>query len=190
MRTIKNGIDEFLEKRGLLKKIKGFYPVVKWDDIVGEQLAKYTRPLKYEDGILLIGVTSPLFKRELEGMKNELINIIKEKGGEDTPVKHLRFTLIPLWDNKLKVKKNIVKNISEDIEVELDEKDFQWIDTIVSKFKGDNSLKESYRKVLIAYRIAEKKMEKHGYKKCAKCRAYFSGRGKLCPVCELEDKRE
>lgn len=188
MRTIKNGIDEFLEKRGLLKKIKGFYPVVKWDEIVGNELAKYTLPLKYEDGTLLIGVTSPLFKRELEGMKNEIINIIKEKGGEDTPVKFLRFTLISVEDKRLKVRKKIEKHISEDIEVELDSEDFRWIDDIISKFKGDKNLKESYRKVLIAYRIAEKKMERLGYKKCAKCGAYFEGKGLLCPVCEIQDK--
>lgn len=188
MKTIKNGVEEFLEKRGLLKKVKGFYPVVKWNEIVGESLAKYTRPLKYEDGTLLIGVTSPLFKRELEGMKGELIQVIKEKGGVDTPVKRLSFRIISLEDSRLKVKPD-KKFEEEDVQVELDKSDYDWIESLVSKFNGDKSLKESFRKVLTAYRIAEKKMEKLNYKKCAKCGAFFKGRGKLCPVCEIEDKR-
>ncbi|BAL80131.1 DUF721 domain-containing protein [Caldisericum exile] len=188
METIKRGIDDFFERRGLLKKIKGFYPVVKWGEIVGEQLARYTRPLKYQDETIFIGVSSPLFKRELERMKDDLIRMIKEKSGEDTPVKYLNFRLIPFGEEKIKAKKKL-KNIVENVEVELDKTDYDWIDSLLLCFKGDDKLKESFRNVLIAYRIAEKKMEKLGYKRCAKCGALFKGRGKLCPVCEIEDKK-
>ncbi|MGB9770045.1 MAG: DUF721 domain-containing protein [Caldisericum sp.] len=191
MKIIKSGINEFLEKRGLLKKIKGFYPIVKWDEIVGEQLAKYTKPLKYQDGTLTIGVTSPLFKRELEIMKDDLIRMIKEKSGEDTPIQFLNFRLIAVEDGKLKVKKRETseKENIESIDVELDESDYKWIDSLVLHFRGNKNLKESFRNVLVAYKIAEKRMEKLGYKKCAKCGALFKGPGKLCPVCFIEDKK-
>jgi len=27
-------------------------PVIKWNEIVGNELTKYTKPVKYEDGVL------------------------------------------------------------------------------------------------------------------------------------------
>ena len=76
MKRVRDDLEDLLDKLGLLQKVKGFYPVVKWDNIVGVELAKYTKPLKYEDGTLLIGVSSPLFKRELEGMHEESLRLV------------------------------------------------------------------------------------------------------------------
>ncbi len=187
MKRVRDDLEDLLDKLGLLQKVKGFYPVVKWDNIVGAELAKYTKPLKYEDGTLLIGVSSPLFKRELEGMQKELISIIAEKSGGETPIKRLSFKV-------LSIEKKSKKKISqygpiENVAVELDENDYKWVEELVARFKGDEILKKSYRRVLIAYKISEKRMEKLGYKRCAKCGALFNGHGKLCPVCEIEDKK-
>ncbi len=187
MKRVRDDLEDLLDKLGLLQKVKGFYPVVKWDNIVGVELAKYTKPLKYEDGTLLIGVSSPLFKRELEGMQKELISIIAEKSGGETPIKRLSFKV-------LSIEKKSKKKISqygpmENVAVELDENDYKWVDDLVARFKGDEILKKSYRRVLIAYKLSEKKMEKLGYKRCEKCGALFNGHGKLCPVCEIADKK-
>ncbi|MGC8789874.1 MAG: hypothetical protein ACP5QM_08220, partial [Caldisericum sp.] len=99
--------------------------------------------------------------------------------------------LIAVEDGKLKVKKRETseKENIESINVELDESDYKWIDSLVLHFRGNKNLKESFRNVLVAYKIAEKRMEKLGYKKCAKCGALFKGPGKLCPVCFIEDKK-
>lgn len=188
MKQVRDDLEALLDKLGLLQKVKGFYPVVKWDDIVGVELAKYTKPLKYENETLLIGVSSPLFKRELEGMQKELISIIKEKSGGETPIKRLSFKVFSV-ERKSKKKISQDESIIENCPVELDDNDYKWVDELVARFKGDEILKQSYRRVLVAYKLSEKKMEKLGYKRCAKCGALFDGRGKLCPVCEIEDKR-
>jgi len=158
MKQVRDDLEALLDKLGLLQKVKGFYPVVKWDDIVGVELAKYTKPLKYENGTLLIGVSSPLFKRELEGMQKELISIIKEKSGGETPIKRLSFKVFSV-ERKSKKKIPQDESIIENCAVELDENDYKWVDELVARFKGDEILKQSYRRVLVAYKLSEKKME-------------------------------
>jgi uncharacterized OB-fold protein len=43
--------------------------------------------------------------------------------------------------------------------------------------------------LLIEYKKTVRKKEAMGFKKCAKCGAYFTGKGKLCPVCEIQEKK-
>ncbi len=187
MDSPKKILDGILEKYGILNKVKGFYPIVDWQAIVGEELAKYTRPVKYENKTLIIEVSSPLFKRELENMKEELLAIISKKSLGFTPIKYLSFRVSSnvVYEKKPKESKN-----SEDIEVTLDQDDFKWIENEVSKFKGSKALKDSYRKLLTTFKLTEKKMILLNYKRCMKCGALFNGRGKLCPVCEINDKRQ
>jgi len=46
MEKTKSLLDEVLKKYGILNKIRGFYPVIKWNEIVGNELTKYTKPVK------------------------------------------------------------------------------------------------------------------------------------------------
>ncbi|PIP49592.1 MAG: hypothetical protein COX13_03165, partial [Caldiserica bacterium CG23_combo_of_CG06-09_8_20_14_all_35_60] len=76
MKRIGSVLNEFLVKRELYLKIKGNLSVFKWDEIVGQKLADFTSPLSYKDGVLLIGVINPLLERELNYMKNDIIEKI------------------------------------------------------------------------------------------------------------------
>jgi len=176
---------EILRKYGIYNKIMGFYPVVNWENIVGSELAKYTKPIKYDDGVLIVGVSSPLFKRELENMKDELLSVIASKSKGFTPVKTLQFRLI---ETPKRVKQTKPEPEPE-VEVELSEADYEWINREVMRFKGSEKLKEDFRRVLLVFKITERKMEKLGYKRCEKCGALFKGKGKLCPVCEINDRK-
>ncbi|MEF3245026.1 MAG: DUF721 domain-containing protein [Caldisericaceae bacterium] len=187
METPKKLLDGILKKYGILNKVRGFYPIVDWKAIVGEELAKYTRPVRYDNETLIIEVSSSLFKRELENMKDELLAIISKRSLGFTPIKYLSFRVSSKVVHEKKPKE--VKN-SEDIEATLDQEDFKWIENEVKKFKGSESLKDSYRKLLTTFKLTEKKMILLNYRRCMKCGALFNGRGKLCPVCEIKDKRQ
>jgi len=72
-------------------------------------------------------------------MKDELIRIIEEKSEGFTPVRYLRFRVV----NPTKREFNLKKEVKEqDIEVQLDESDIEWIEREVSKFLGSKPLKK------------------------------------------------
>jgi len=187
LKNIKTLLDTVLVKRNIYHKIKGTLPIIKWKEIVGEPVIQYAKPVYYKDGILFIEVENALFKRELSLMASEILEKI-QKTIPDSPIKELKFILRS---------KNIPKNTAEEKggkiiisqESELTADDLNWIDSILQRLKWDKKLKKKYRDLLIEYKKTVRKKEAMGFKKCAKCGAYFTGKGKLCPVCEIQEKK-
>lgn len=185
MKRIGSVLNEFLVKRGLYLKIKGNLSVFKWDEIVGQKLADFTFPLSYKDGVLLIGVISPLLERELNYMKNDIIEKINTIV-PNSPVKRIRFRII----ERLPIRER--KQVQEDTlaldGVQLEEEDLKWINNVINRLKVDDKLKKKYKKLLTVYKQDQKLKLKKGYKKCKKCGVLFKGEGLLCPVCEINDR--
>jgi hypothetical protein len=187
MRKVGSVLKEFLVKRELYLKIKGTLSILKWDEIVGQKLSDFTAPLSYKDGILIIGVISPLLERELNYMRNDIIDKIN-KLIPNSPVKRIRFRLL----EQLPVKER--RRVEEDTvaldAVKLKEEDLKWIDMVLSKLQIEDKLKKKYRKLLVIYKKDQRLKVEKGFKKCKKCGALFKGRGFLCPVCEIQDKKK
>ena len=185
MKRIGSVLNEFLVKRELYLKIKGNLSVFKWDEIVGQKLADFTSPLFYKDGVLLIGVINPLLERELNYMKNDIIEKINTIV-PNSPVKRIRFRII----ERLPIRER--KQVQEDTlaldGVQLEEEDLKWINNVINRLKVDDKLKKKYKKLLTVYKQDQKLKLKKGYKKCKKCGVLFKSEGPLCPVCEINDR--
>ena len=185
MKRIGSVLNEFLVKRELYLKIKGNLSVFKWDEIVGQKLADFTSPLSYKDGVLLIGVINPLLERELNYMKNDIIEKINTIV-PNSPVKRIRFRII----ERLPIRER--KQVQEDTlaldGVQLEEEDLKWINNVINRLKVDDKLKKKYKKLLTVYKQDQKLKLKKGYKKCKKCGVLFKSKGPLCPVCEINDR--
>jgi predicted nucleic acid-binding Zn ribbon protein len=54
-----------------------------WADIVGEVIGAHTRPVKIEEGNLLIEVDDPAWASEMEWMGEELVRQVREKLNTD-----------------------------------------------------------------------------------------------------------
>jgi hypothetical protein len=186
MKKIGNILNEFLIKRELYTKIKGSLSILKWNEIVGQKLSDFTSPLSYKDGILVIGVISPLIERELNYMKKDIIEKISTSV-PGSPVKRIRFKIIeqlPVRDSAQRYQ----EDASMFDNVQLEEEDLRWIDNVVNHLRVDDKLKEKYKELLAIYKKDQKSKIKKGYKRCKKCGALFKGKGLLCPVCEISDK--
>ncbi|PIW10948.1 MAG: hypothetical protein COW37_01275, partial [Caldiserica bacterium CG17_big_fil_post_rev_8_21_14_2_50_35_7] len=135
MKRIGSVLNEFLVKRELYLKIKGNLSVFKWDEIVGQKLADFTSPLSYKDGVLLIGVINPLLERELNYMKNDIIEKINTIV-PNSPVKRIRFRII----ERLPIRER--KQVQEDTlaldGVQLEEEDLKWINNVINRLKVDD----------------------------------------------------
>ena len=184
--NIKFSLNKFLSEHNFYIKIKGYEALLKWDEIVGEKLAKYTKPLSYKEGVLTIGVVSSLFMRELNAMKPQILKRVQEKVGE-SPVHDLRFRVVE-HGHKPRVKHTPQDDIMDLSDIKLSAEDLAWIENLVSKFKGDKKAKMRYREMLLYFKKSEIARKKMGYKRCKRCGVLFKGKGDLCPACELEER--
>lgn len=185
MRKIGGILNGFLLKRELYLKIKGNLSVLKWEEVVGKKLSDFTYPLSYKDGVLIIGVINPMLERELNYIKQDIIDKIN-KLIPDSPVKRLRFKVIEKMPIRIRA---AGENAIHQETIELEESDLIWINDVLKSAKIDSKLKKKYKELLIAYKTDQKRKIKKGFKKCKKCRALFKGRGLLCPVCKIQDKK-
>jgi hypothetical protein len=67
---------------GLKKRMSQVEALTRWPEIVGEELAKNTRPIKLSPELLTVGVTSSVWAQELTLRKFEIIEKVKPYLGE------------------------------------------------------------------------------------------------------------
>lgn len=53
---------------------------ITWRDIVGERVARRTVPGKIEDGVLVVGVESPVWAQELSLLSEEVVGRLRRRG--------------------------------------------------------------------------------------------------------------
>ena len=91
MKTIQEITKELLAEMPAAQqaKINGFQALVNWPEIVGATLAAVTEPLKVEKDVLLIRVKEAVWRSELQFMKADLLEKIRENSG--IKLKDLKF---------------------------------------------------------------------------------------------------
>jgi predicted nucleic acid-binding Zn ribbon protein len=63
-----------------------------WKDLAGEFIARHTEPLSVKGGVLILRVTQPALRFQLEQMKPMLLTRIRNQLGEDR-IKSIKFQL-------------------------------------------------------------------------------------------------
>ncbi len=63
-----------------------------WKDLAGEFIARHTEPLSVKGGVLILRVTQPTLRFQLEQMKPMLLKRIRNQLGEDR-IKSIKFQL-------------------------------------------------------------------------------------------------
>ncbi|GAB4115445.1 MAG: hypothetical protein Kow00103_10200 [Candidatus Caldatribacteriota bacterium] len=74
--SIKEALAIFLKEKKWDKKIEGYQIISNWEEIVGEELANNTQPIKIENTILWLKVKSNVWANELNWRKGEIIEKI------------------------------------------------------------------------------------------------------------------
>jgi len=76
-------LGRFLEDAGLAERIEEASVVPEWEELVGEAIAKVTRPTRVSHGTLFVAVRSSAWLMELNMMRGEILrrlNARKERG--------------------------------------------------------------------------------------------------------------
>lgn len=91
IKPLRQALDDLFDRFGLRKKLREYEAVIQWEGLVGEQIAKVTKAVKIEQGVLTVRVNNGPWRNELVLLKGELIKKINDALGE-VIVRDIRFT--------------------------------------------------------------------------------------------------
>jgi predicted nucleic acid-binding Zn ribbon protein len=83
-------LEKTVSRFGLKKKSDQWKVVQQWPFIVGETLAKLSRPVSIRDGVLFVAVPSSTWAQELDFQKNEILKRISALFDKDL-IQDIRF---------------------------------------------------------------------------------------------------
>jgi len=87
-------LSSVLSSYGLDEKIAKYQFVNSWSEIVGEEIAKRSKPDSIRNGILVIRVESSAWAQELSFHKTVILRRLEKFLGEDEMVRDLQFYVV------------------------------------------------------------------------------------------------
>lgn len=90
---IADAVSGFLAERGLVKRVQQASAIEEWPTLVGDRIARVTRPLSITaDGVLFVAVTTHAWMTELGLMEPELLEALNAGRGR-ARVRKIRYRL-------------------------------------------------------------------------------------------------
>ena len=84
MQQLKSAINRFLKNNGLDRGVNQQSAILIWEETVGKTIASNTTAETVEHGILTIKTTSPAWRQELVFKKQDIIQRLNTKLGNNT----------------------------------------------------------------------------------------------------------
>lgn len=89
-KTVGEVIDSIVTRLGIRRRLKQAQVVERWDAIVGERIARETKPERVAGNTLFVAASSPVWAQELEFLKREILAKIRDEMGKGV-VADIRF---------------------------------------------------------------------------------------------------
>lgn len=129
MEKIKDVLWHVLKKNNMERKLKEAMIFVRYDDIVGEKIARVSKPIFFRGDTLFIGVKNSVWAHQLLFFKTEIMEKINSFLA--TPlVRDIRFQIITLDERKSKSESE--KKPTEDVKIEIPDKKKQMFYNIAA----------------------------------------------------------
>lgn len=165
-----------------------FDDVIKnWSQIVDESIAAQVLPVTIEHGVLFVSVESSAFKDQLKFFKEEIIDAINEKfGQEESLVKEIRIAKsFQLSQPEKKSPAQVEESKGED--VTLTDEEINRCHEQAEQF-SDEELRSTILNTLLAQAKAQKIRRSNDWHKCAKCESLCPPEENLCEVCKIKER--
>jgi predicted nucleic acid-binding Zn ribbon protein len=88
--ALSGSLESALKGLGLRERLREYDVLNKWEDVVGEQIARNTAARTIEKGILLVEVSTGAWRQELHMRKADIIKRLNEVLGTEV-VKDIKF---------------------------------------------------------------------------------------------------
>jgi predicted nucleic acid-binding Zn ribbon protein len=87
---IAQALAEWSAALGIDQTLRRYAVITGWEEIVGAQIARVTRPQRFENGVLFVSVTTAPWRAELSLQRMEIIAKLNKAAGSRI-VKDIRF---------------------------------------------------------------------------------------------------
>lgn len=87
-KPLKQLVDKMLRSYGLGDRLDEMSLVKSWEEIVGKMIAKHTKEIYFNKGVLYVELDSSTLRQELSYVKSDLVQRLNEKAGK-TMVKEI-----------------------------------------------------------------------------------------------------
>jgi predicted nucleic acid-binding Zn ribbon protein len=94
MEALAGVLDRLLARLGLDDEIKGWQAVEEWTRAVGPRVARHTRAVGFQGGVLRVEVDGSAWMHELSFLKQDVVRKIRRELGSDR-VRDIRFSVVP-----------------------------------------------------------------------------------------------
>ena len=91
MQSLKQAISSFLKSAGIDQPIEQNKALIIWGDVVGESIASNTEAKEVKHGILIVKVSTPVWRNEIAMRKREILKKLNTELGS-TAIKNIRLT--------------------------------------------------------------------------------------------------
>ncbi|WP_148866516.1 DUF721 domain-containing protein [Thermosediminibacter litoriperuensis] len=143
MEKIRNILLKTLKKTELERRLRQAMVFVHYEEMVGEKIARISKPVFFRGDTLFIGVASPIWAHQLLFFKSDIINKINSRFSPPL-VKDIRFQVCRV-DGEPEGGK---EDGQEDIEVEIPDKKKQMVYNITSDIK-DEKLRQKFAELMM-----------------------------------------
>lgn len=90
MQSLGKALNTFLKSAGIDKAVIQQQAILDWPEIVGPSIAEQTEPQQVEHGVLLIKVSTPTWRQELQFQKQDIIKKLNQHLSQRV-IKDIRF---------------------------------------------------------------------------------------------------
>ncbi|MDT8420017.1 MAG: DUF721 domain-containing protein [Desulfuromonadales bacterium] len=72
-------LQQVLDDQGMNDRLSRYQAWLIWDQVVGEQIARRARPLRFREGILEVRVDNPVWMQQLQMLKPKILQKLNDK---------------------------------------------------------------------------------------------------------------
>jgi len=182
-----SGLDEL----GILEKFKLNTLIHHWRDVVGPIYAGHTRIIDIKPPKIVLSADNSQWMQEVKMNQKRILKAINDyyQGEIITEMGLMMhrqsFVKESSGPEIYHIEMPDIEGYIDMSKIVLSDDDINVIDNMVNKI-SDDTLKDTFRNVIISSRKKEIYLLEHGYHRCGRCGMHMESKKEICPTCEYE----
>jgi hypothetical protein len=187
MDSVKEIITRTLKGTKFGRRYNAEVVLLHWQEIVGDEIAKHTRPGKINGGILMVKTKNAVWAHHLMTLKEDIAAKINTFAGEKV-VTDIKFQAGYLQNDQNE--ENTIGNETDTLiwsKETITEDELRDIENITGNI-SDDKLRRRIRNILVKDRSRRKVKAKNNWKPCQQCGIMCPPDSDFCTVCRIQRK--
>ena len=177
-------LPSLLKKAGLEQRVRQGQIMLNWKEVVGPANARHSWPIRVNDGVLLVGCSSPAWAQTMMMLRRQIMDKIAKMHG-DCPLRDIHFSGVrqPVgWERVEEDREPAPAQLKLPVEQQ------QWIHRLTEGIS--EPLLQNKAKAALGSLLRQRMWhELHGNRPCSYCGRMNRHKGGVCLSCQKEPKR-